>query len=298
MSRSNAVYKETYNRFLDIMDELGVEGRLPPEMEIASRLGTSRTTVRSVLERLDTKGLIEWEGRRKTIRRLPRKSDYFERAETQTPVEKVEIAFMEYVLGGDLAPGSILRESELARAFGTSAAAVHEFMIDFARYGLIEKKPNRHWVLRGFTRSYAIELFDVREMFELRALERFASAAPGSPAHLALLELKQEHIELSADTERRYLRFPRLDDRFHRVFLGELGNRFADDFHQIVRMIFHFHYRWNKVDEVERNLVAAQEHLAVIEAVERGDMNAAAEAFKAHLDSARRTLLASVQWEE
>lgn len=296
MARSNAVYKETYNKCLGIIREIGVEGTLPPELEIAERLTTSRTTVRAVLERLDAEGLIEWEGRRKTIRRLPRTADFFERSETRPPVEKVETAFMEYVLGGDLAPGTILRESELAREFGTGASVVHEFMIDFSRSGLIEKKPNRHWVLRGFTRDYAIELFDVREMFERRAFDRFATLGPGAGAHAALLSLKPEHLALCAEIGQQYLRFPRLDDRFHRVFLDVLDNRFVDDFFQIVRMIFHFHYRWNKVDEIERNLSAAQEHLAVIEAVEAGRMDAAAAAFDAHLASARRTLLDSVQW--
>ncbi len=297
MSRSNAVYKETYNRCLDFIGEIGLDGSLPPETAFAERWGISRTTVRAVLEHLKDTGLIDWEGRRKTILRLPVATDFYSADETQTTAEKVEAAFMEYVLGGDLAPGTILRESELAREFGASPSAVREFLIRFSRFGLIEKEPNRHWILRGFTQEFAVELFDVREMFETRAFARFCNEGPESESHQALIAMKPDFQRLGDAIETEFMSFPRLDERFHRIVIDLLDNRFVDDFFQIVSMIFHYHYRWNKSDEQERNLTATREHLAVIGAVESGDMTAASAAFHTHLCSARRTLMQSVRWD-
>lgn len=123
MSRSNSVYKETFNQSLDLIGQLGVDTNLPPETELAVQWNISRTTVRAVLEQLNETGIINWVGRRKKVLRKPSKRDYYAAHETQSTARKVELAFMEYVLGGDIAPGTILRESDLVREFGVSTSA-------------------------------------------------------------------------------------------------------------------------------------------------------------------------------
>ncbi len=297
MPRSNAVFKESYNRALTFLEQVGPETSLPAETDFAKRWNISRTTVRAILERLQSQGLIEWEGRHKKVLRRPRHSDFFGEDETRTTAEKVEQRFMEHVVGGDLAPGTSLRESELARVFGASPSAVREFLIRFSRFGLIEKQPNRHWVLRGFTRDFAVELFYVREMFELRAFEALLAEPASSPARTELVSMAPEFQRIIDDIETAYLDFPRLDERFHRIPLDLLDNRFIDDFFQVVSMIFHFHYRWNKAGEMDRNLNACCEHLEIISAVRASDDAQARARFREHLDSARRTLLLSIQWD-
>ncbi|MGO7631931.1 GntR family transcriptional regulator, partial [Rhizobium ruizarguesonis] len=54
-----------------------------------------------------------------------------------------------------------INELELAREIGTGNTSVREFLIRFSRFGLIEKRPNSNWTLKGFTREFAIELADV-----------------------------------------------------------------------------------------------------------------------------------------
>ena len=62
--------------------------------------------------------------------------------------------------------------------------------------------------------------------------------------------------------------FQRLDNRFHRLVNESSPNRFIDDFSDIITLIFHYHYQWNKADEKERNKAAIMEHLAYIEALQ------------------------------
>ncbi|PRY22488.1 GntR family transcriptional regulator [Aliiruegeria haliotis] len=298
MSRDNVIYKEAYNRSLDRIAEFGAGECQPSEARIASLLGITRTTVRAVLEHLQEVGILQWEGRRKAILRLSAPQDYYPADETVSRSEQVETVFMEHVLGGDLAPGTILRESELARDFGLSLSAVREFLIRFSRIGLIEKEPNRHWVLRGFTRSFAMEVFEVRETWEKLAFDRFLAAGPDPEMQKALLAMRPELEAIRTDIDRRYLEFPGQDEAFHRLNFEYLNNRFVYDFFPVVLMIFHYHYRWNKSDEKERNLAAIEVHLAVIEALAEGDTAAARRAFHSHLDQARRTLLQSVRWGE
>lgn len=297
MSRNNSTYKDSLNRSLDYVESLGAQQTLPSEVELTQKLGISRTTVRAVLTHLDDIGVIQWSGRIKTVLRKPKKSDYFKKEETISSSERVETRFMEFILGGDLKPGTILHESELVREFNTSTSVLREFLIKFSRFGLIEKEPNRHWVLRGFTRDFAIELFDVREMFELRAFRKLLNKGPGGDAYVSLVSMEADHTRIIDDIDAQYLNFPRLDEQFHRVIMNDLNNRFVDDFFELVSVIFHYHYRWNKQDEHERNFVAAKQHLRVIYSLKNCDENDAIAHFQSHLNEARDTLLNSVNWD-
>jgi DNA-binding GntR family transcriptional regulator len=42
-----------------------------------------------------------------------------------------------------------INELELAREIGVGTSSVREFLIRFSRFGLIEKRPNSHWVLKA-----------------------------------------------------------------------------------------------------------------------------------------------------
>jgi len=297
MSRDRSTYKETYNRALGLVGDIGVGAALPTETELSDVWGASRTTVRAVLGQLDDAQVISWSGRKKTVLRQPGEDDFFSMEETTSTSDRVESKFMEFILGGDLHPGSILREAELTREFGASTSVVREILIRFSRFGLIEKEPNRHWVLRGFTQKFASELFDVREMFERKALRALLAEGRDSARQKALIALGPEHHRIAKEIDTAYLDFPRLDEQFHRILIDGLDNWFVDDFFGLVSIIFHYHYRWKKTDERDRNLNAIHQHLAVIDAVETGDFVRAEAMFNEHLRRARDTLMASVAWD-
>ncbi|MDO6732549.1 GntR family transcriptional regulator [Marinovum sp. 2_MG-2023] len=297
MSRDSSTFKESYNQALDIVRSAGVSGALPTESALSKTLAVSRTTVRAILTNLDEAGIIKWEGRHKLVLRAPKKSDYFGKSETASATEKVSSQFMEYVLNSDLAPGTALHESDLKKEFNASSSVIREFLIKFSRFGLITKERNRSWMLRGFTRDFAEELFDVREMFELRAFDHLLRQGAGSESHQAVIALAPQHEDILAQIDRDYLAFPRLDERFHRALIETYDNRFMTDFFEVVAMVFHYHYRWNRVDEKERNRDAILEHLTIIRALESGDLEAANTAFRKHLNNAKNTMTNSALWD-
>ncbi|WP_424927118.1 FCD domain-containing protein [Amaricoccus tamworthensis] len=297
MSRDNSTFKESYNQVLDVVRDTGISETLPTENSLSESLGVSRTTVRAILTGLDDAGIIRWEGRQKQVLRWPTQADYYGKSETASATEKVSTQFMEYVLNSDLAPGTALHESDLKKKFDVSSSVVREFLIRFSRFGLITKERNRSWVLRGFTRDFAEELFEVREMFELRAFRNLLRQGNESPAQNALTALAPQHESILANIDRDYLAFPRLDERFHRTLIETCDNRFMTDFFEVVAMVFHYHYSWNRIDEKERNLAATLEHLAVIRALEAGDGELAEEAFRGHLRNAKKTMTASALWD-
>jgi DNA-binding GntR family transcriptional regulator len=202
--------------------------------------------------------------------------------------------FMEWMLRADTRPGAVINELELSRQFGVATGPIREFLIRFSRYGLVEKKPNSGWVFQGFTKDFALELFEVRVMLELRSVRLFIDLPDTSPLWTDLQALKGEHEALLVDIDTRFHDFSELDDRFHRLIAAARPNRFISDFHGVIALIFHYHYQWNKRSERARNEVAISEHLAMIDALQSRDARRAEGATTAHLNSARTTLLQSL----
>jgi DNA-binding GntR family transcriptional regulator len=291
MSKNNNVYKEAYNRALQLVEETR---SLPSEPELGSRLGVSRTTVRAILARMEETGLIAWNKRDKTVLRAPKEDDFFPEQETDTLAQIIERNFMRRLLAGGAEAGMQINELEMAREIGVGTTSVREFLIRFSRFGLIEKRPNSHWVLKGFTRAFALELTDIREMFELRSAAAFCRLPPDNRAWAELDALEAEHRELRAAIAERFTAFSELDERFHRLVHRASRNRFIVDFYDVIAMIFHYHYQWNKAGERQRNEAALEEHLAYIAALKSRDPARVDAACRKHLDSARRTLLASI----
>lgn len=291
MAKSNNVYKDAYNRGLGLLE---TTGNLPSEPELGATLGVSRTTVRSILARMEETGLIAWNKREKKVLRAPRAEDFFPDEETDSLSEIIERSFMRRLLASGAEAGMQINELELAREIGVGTTSVREFLIRFSRFGLIEKRKNSHWVLKGFTRAFALELTEIREMFELRSAAAFAGLPDDSPVWAELDALEAEHQALARDIATRYGAFSELDERFHRLIHRASHNRFIVDFYDVIAMIFHYHYQWNKAGERQRNAVAVQEHLAYIAALKSRDSARVDAACRQHLKSARHTLLTSV----
>ena len=127
----------------------------------------------------------------------------------------------------------------------------------------------------------------------LKSAAAFAALPDSSPLWRLVKALREEHVCLLKEIDRRYHDFSDLDSRFHRLINSASPNRFIDGFYDIFTLIFHYHYQWNKRDERRRNEVAIQEHLAYIDALLGRNAAAVRHACRAHLASARTTLLRS-----
>lgn len=292
--KSDTVFKRTFNNVLIHISARPPNALLESETRLAASFDVSRTTIRKVLSGLTGKRIVVKGAAGLTIARKPTKADYFPPAHTVAASDRVEKKFMEWMLRGDRKPGDYINGLELAREFEVSVSAIREYLNRFGRFGLVEKRPNSGWIFRGFTTEFALELFEVRELFEIRSAKTFAKQAADSPAWKTLKALEAEHRSLLAQIKTRYHDFSDLDERFHRLINDASMNRFMADFYDIISLIFHYHYQWRKADEKERNAVAIREHLDYIEALLTRNPDRIEAACRRHLKSARNTLLASI----
>ena len=292
--RGEIFFKRTFNQALDALTQLGVGDAAPSENVLTRDLQASRTTVRKILDELDGRGIFTGPPGSRTLQRPPAGADYFAETETIATEARVEKKFMEWMLRGDRKPGDVVNGLDLARQFGVSTSAIREYLSRFGRFGLIERRPNSSWIIRGFTPEFALELFEIREIFELRSALAFARQPASASAWKNLAKLEAEHHDLLRDIETRFHDFSDIDERFHRLINTTSGNRFIVDFHDVISLIFHYHYQWSKADERERNAAAIAEHLDYIAALFSRDPARVDSACRKHLTSARKTLLASI----
>lgn len=291
--KTDTVYKRAFNDALDLVSRLKDRDALPSENMLAVRLGVSRTTVRKVIAALKAGGVVSGDGRERAVHPSNEALHRFPDAETVPTAAQVEERFMEWLLRDNARPGTAINELDLARKFGVATTGIREFLNRFQRFGLIEKRPNAGWVFKGFTTNFALELFEIREMFELRSARALAALSDSSQHWRQLETLREEHLSLLEDIDARYHDFSDLDSRFHRLISSAAPNRFIDSFYDIITVIFHYHYQWNKHDERQRNEVAIREHLTYIEALFSRNPTMVELACRAHLGSARDTLLRS-----
>lgn len=291
--KTDTLFKRAYNDALLLTAQLQEGEAMPSETVLAARLAVSRTTVRKILSTLAEQGVVGGGGRQRFIRVSSVQAAPFPEAETVPTSVQVEKQFMEWMLRGDAKAGSLINELDLARQFGVATTVIREFLNSFQRFGLIERRPSGGWVLQGFTGSFAMELIEIREMFELRSAKAFADLPETSPLWLELRQLRAAHVELLGEIDARFQDFSDLDSRFHRLVNTAAPNRFIDGFYDIITLIFHYHYQWNKRDERERNEVAIREHLAYIDALLSRSRSSVVTACRKHLASARQTLVRS-----
>ncbi|MBS0320195.1 MAG: GntR family transcriptional regulator [Proteobacteria bacterium] len=84
----------------------------------------------------------------------------------RAPVPDIASALRERIATQEIAPGSKLRENELALEFGVPRTRVREALAVLEQRGLVQRIPNRGAVVIRLELSQVTHLYDVREVLE------------------------------------------------------------------------------------------------------------------------------------
>lgn len=138
----------------------------------------------------------------------------------------------EWIVYGLLAPGEVIKDSEIAGSLGVSRTPVREALLQLEREGLVESVPGR------WTRVVPIDLSHAEQLYPVLAnLESLSAreAAGHSPAGLEQIEAAQRefaeavgtfsHSGLPADVQE----IRQADDRFHGAILDAAANPYLRD---------------------------------------------------------------------
>jgi len=210
------------------------------------------------------------------------------RLDRTTTGAQAERALRELILEGALAPGTRLREVQLAASLGVSRNTLREALRGLTEQGLVTHHPHRGVVVTDLTADDIADLYALRRIVELPALIRLDAAGvaelrDATDAFAAALEAGTPFEALECDF------------RFHRILVAAHGSPRLSAAHE--RAQGELRLALLQLDS-EYEPPAVAEHRDVVVALERHDVPAAEVALAAQLDRAAERLQFLVRMKE
>jgi DNA-binding GntR family transcriptional regulator len=193
--------------------------------------------------------------------------------------EAVAGALREAILDGALAPGSWLREAEVARELKVSRTPVRDAFRILATEGLLNINANQGAVVSPMTTEDVIELYVMREVLEGLASRLAARrAARRCLDEFALLIPEMKRVGEAGD----FSRLSRLNFKFHEIVRAAAGNRYLD------RSLAQIQNAARRFPDPTLGLPgrvkeSIEEHVALADAISRGDAPAAEQLAVGHM---------------
>ena len=200
--------------------------------------------------------------------------------------ESVFFALEEEILSGKLKRGETLTEISLSQRLGVSRTPIRGALSRLGDEGLVEIHPNRGAVVVGIGDEELQDIYKIR--IRLEGLASAEAAVRISESDLARL---RHSVELSefyiAKRDAEHLK--ELDSEFHSIIYEASGNRLLcktlSELHRNIQF-----YRKRSLalgDRLERSV---GEHREILDAIERGDAEAADRLTSAHIEAALTNL--------
>lgn len=206
-------------------------------------------------------------------------------SQAKTHAERLRSEIADDIACGRLAPGTALDEMTLAERFGVSRTPVREALRELTAAGLVEHRPHRGAVVASLDAERLEEMFTV--MAELEALCA-ASAATAMTAteraELAAIHAAAGELVRLGDVAA----YREANDRFHEFIYAASHNQFLEETVLGVRRRV-LAFRRAQFRGLGRLVVSHAEHDRVVQALQRGEREAAAREMRAHLTSSGRS---------
>jgi len=286
-SRPTRLQRDLLPQIVELVrgDGLGPGARLT-EADLAARLQVSRTPVRAALQHLARRGLVEARPRRGFVLRKSVTSLSLDDA----PATSDEVSELCVEIARDRLAGRLpveVSESDLMRRYQVTRPFLLKVLNRFAGVALIERKPGRGWLF-----SQAIDDPKARaESFAFRRLlEPAAILMPGfrlDPAWMA--EMRERHRAALAAPWRKSssVGFFEMNAAFHQGIAAGADNRYLllalEQQNRLRRFV---NYDWTFGHE--RVAASCNEHLEILDRIERGELQVAAALMRSHIDAASR----------
>ncbi len=209
--------------------------------------------------------------------------------------DRVYDLVLEMLLEGDLDPGSRLSIDTLAKQLDVSPTPVREAMVQLERTGLVTREALKGYrVAPPFGPEELSELFDARLMLEVEATrlavphaaELLPRLREAHDLHQAWAQQVAEAMEEGEGSMRVTQEYFAADAAFHRAIFESASNRFLLAMHDDLGALTH-RLRQAVIRGVNDVEEAHAEHADVLDAIERGDAEAAMVAMRAHIEGVR-----------
>ena len=184
----------------------------------------------------------------------------------------------------EIAVGAVLQERRLAEMLAISRTPVRDALNRLESEGLLTRKAGGILVVTEFSTRDLIETLHVRQVLEMESV--WLATGRIQTAELDALETDIRDLLTAEEpsSEDDWI----IDSRFHGLIAERSGNTVLAKHINDLRLKTHM-FNMDRVPE--RFVIGHHEHLAVIDALRRGDREQARAAIRAHLENVKLSII-------
>lgn len=280
---------ELAGRILHLLKEQGADtGYHLVELDLCRQFGVSRTPVRGALNLLAAQGVVEARSNRGFALRGPVSAvpELDTRNLEDEEDKQLFVAIAKARNSGEL-PADCTQQ-EMMRLFDVKLATVGRVLRRLSELGLVERKRGNGW---SFVASINSETAQAESYACRQIIEPAALLLPGFELDRQWAKsCRARHMVFKRKPWRSTLavEFYEMNAEFHAQLTRCSGNRYLLDAIERQNQVRTFlNYEWPY--GVDRVRASVEEHLAILDAVEAGRNERAAELMRAHLDNSKAT---------
>jgi DNA-binding GntR family transcriptional regulator len=196
------------------------------------------------------------------------------------------------ILCNEIMPGQKLHHQQLSERLGVSRTPVREALTRLVQEGYVSFLPNRGFTCKEIRMQEAEELYELREALEAFAVEK----AIENLTDAALDELRNKMNSYGRDVQNRFTRERLVFDQDVHIGIAQLtGNETLKNMlsHVFERIVLK--RRTDGLYDPARGVTAHQEHLRLLEALERRDAAEAVAIVRGHIQAGKKNVMADLR---
>ncbi|MDB5744747.1 MAG: transcriptional regulator, GntR family [Polaromonas sp.] len=224
--------------------------------------------------------------------------------ESGSQVVKAQLRLREMILAGELSGGLRIAELSLVERLGVSRTPIRAALMRLEQEGLLEALPNGGYAVRTFSERDVADAIELRGTIEGMAV-RLAAERGAAPVVLAearaCLQQIDSLLQGAALNDEAFSRYVVLNEKFHSL-LGELsGSVFIGrELERVASLPFaspsgFVVVQANSPQARDRFVVAQDQHLQVLDAIEHREGTRAEAIMREHSRLAQRNLREAVR---
>ena len=193
-------------------------------------------------------------------------------------------ALHQALLTGDLEPGEIYKEKDLAQMLNISRTPVREALLELSAKGLVSFLPRKGVQVTRFDLQDLNEIFELRKALELMAIEKVAGTISKKQLHDIQVVLNSQ---FSCAQGNDFMGFLNNDREFHTLLSELTNNRRLVANLETIRDLIQF-MGAHALSAQGRLQEVINEHQAVLEALSSRDPEEARNTMDFHLEMSRK----------
>jgi DNA-binding GntR family transcriptional regulator len=196
------------------------------------------------------------------------------------------------ILCNEIMPGQKLHHQQLSERLGVSRTPIREALTRLVQEGYVSFLPNRGFTCKEIRMQEAEELYELREALEAFAVEKAIETVTDA----ALRQLRDKMNAYGRDVQNRFTRERLVYDQDVHLEIAQLtGNEILKNTlsHVFERIVLK--RRTDGLYDPARGIAAHQEHLRLLEAMERRDTAQAVAILRSHVQAGKKNVMGDLE---